>query len=85
MRVVFMGTPDFAATVLEELAQHHEVAGVFTRPDAIRGRGSKLVASPVKACAERFGIPTFTPTSFSDPEAFSSLVELDPECICVAA
>ena len=85
MRVVFMGTPDFAATVLEELAQHHEVVGVYTRPDAVRGRGSALVASPVKACAERFGIPVFTPVSFADAETFSQLEALQPECICVAA
>ena len=85
MRVVFMGTPDFAATVLEELAQHHEVVGAFTRPDAVRGRGSALVASPVKACASSLGIPVFTPGSLSDSEAFSQLEALQPECICVAA
>ena len=52
MRIVFMGTPRFAELVLEELLQSdHEVVAVVTRPDAIRGRGKKLVSSPVKACA----------------------------------
>ena len=55
MRIVFMGTPRFAELVLEELLQSdHEVVAVVTRPDAIRGRGKKLVSSPVKACAQRF-------------------------------
>ena len=85
MRVVFMGTPDFAATVLEELVNHHEVVGVYTRPDAVRGRGSALVASPVKACAERFGIPVFTPKTFADADEVARLAELAPDCICVAA
>ena len=42
MRVVFMGTPEFAATILEDLSQQHEVAAVYPRPDAVRGRGRKL-------------------------------------------
>ena len=42
MDVVFMGTPDFAATILEELANHHTVRAVYTRPDAVRGRGRSL-------------------------------------------
>ena len=48
MRIVFMGTPDFAASVLSELASQHEVVAVYTRPDAVRGRGKQLVPSPVK-------------------------------------
>lgn len=49
MRVVFMGTPAFAATILDDLAEHHDVAAVYTRPDAVRGRGKRLEPSPVKA------------------------------------
>ena len=48
MRIVFMGTPNFAATILEDLSQHYNVVAAYTRPDAVRGRGKKLVASPVK-------------------------------------
>ena len=51
MRVVFMGTPAFAATILDDLAEQHDVAAVYTRPDAVRGRGKRLEPSPVKAAA----------------------------------
>ena len=63
MRVVFMGTPEFAATILEDLSQQHEVAAVYTRPDAVRGRGRKLEPSPVKRTAERLGLPCLLYTS----------------------
>ena len=67
MRVVFMGTPGFSATILENLMASHEVVGVFTRADAVRGRGKKLIPSPVKQIALRGGIPVFTPTTLRDP------------------
>ena len=57
MRIVFMGTPDFAASVLSELASQHEVVAVYTRPDAVRGRGKQLVPSPVKVEACTFRQP----------------------------
>lgn len=85
MRIVFMGTPTFAATILEELIYHHEIVGVYTRPDAVRGRGKKLQPSPVKEVAEAAGIPVFTPRSLRDPEEQQKLAELQPEVICVAA
>ena len=85
MRIVFMGTPAFSATILENLAQHHEVVGAFTRPDAVRGRGGKLVASPVKRAAERAGIPVFTPKTLRDDAVQAQIAELAPEVICVAA
>ncbi len=85
MRVVFMGTPVFAATVLEELARHHEVVGVYTRPDAVRGRGKKLLASPVKELAQSLELPVFEPRSLRTPEAQQELRDLDPDVICVAA
>lgn len=85
MRIVFMGTPRFAATVLEELAQHHEVVCAYTRPDAVRGRGSALVASPVKQVAESLGIAVRTPRTLRDKEAQRELAALDPDVICVAA
>ncbi|MBF0908526.1 MAG: methionyl-tRNA formyltransferase, partial [Atopobium sp.] len=57
MRVVFMGTPDFAVPSLKKLAYDHQVALVITRPDAVRGRGKTLESSPVKECAQELGLP----------------------------
>ena len=85
MRVVYMGTPDFSATILEELAAHHEVAAVYTRPDAVRGRGKALVPSPVKAMAESLGLPVLTPRTLRTPEAAAELAALAPDVVCVAA
>ena len=85
MRVVFMGTPKLAADILVEIAQQHEVVCVYTRPDAVRGRGAKLEPSPVKAAAERLGIPVRTVTSLRDAEEQAHLAELAPDAICVAA
>jgi methionyl-tRNA formyltransferase len=80
-----MGTPQFSADILEELARVHEVVGVYTRPDAVRGRGKKLVASPVKEVADRLDLPVFTPKTLRTPEAQQELAALQPEIICVAA
>lgn len=85
MRVVFMGTPKLAADILVEIAQQHEVVCVYTRPDAVRGRGAKLEPSSVKAAAERLGIPVRTATSLRDAEEQAYLAELAPDAICVAA
>lgn len=85
MRVVFMGTPQLAADILVELAQQHEVVCVYTRPDAVRGRGAKLEPSPVKAAAERLGIPVRTPNTLRDPQEQQALKDLSPDAICVAA
>lgn len=85
MRVVFMGTPQFAATILEELIQHHEVVAVYTRPDAVRGRGKSLVASPVKKLAEQASLPVHAPLSFRDEQEVELLASYEPDVICVAA
>ncbi|RDB62239.1 methionyl-tRNA formyltransferase [Gordonibacter sp. 28C] len=85
MRVVFMGTPEFAATILEDLSQQHEVAAVYTRPDAVRGRGKALEASPVKRTAERLGLPVRTPRTLRDEAAQAELAALEPDVVCVAA
>lgn len=86
MRIVFMGTPRFAELVLEELLQSdHEVVAVVTRPDAIRGRGKKLVSSPVKACAQRFDIPVLEYSSLKSEEAYQALINFHAEVFCVAA
>ncbi|WP_283170382.1 methionyl-tRNA formyltransferase [Curtanaerobium respiraculi] len=85
MRIVFMGTPSYAATILENLIAQHEVAGVYTRPDAVRGRGRRLVASPVKQVAALQGIPVFTPRTLRDPAVQAEIASLAPDAICVAA
>lgn len=85
MRIVFMGTPSFAATVLEELASQHDVVAVYTRPDAVRGRGKALVPSPVKEVALREGIPVHTPKTLRDADEQTILAAYGAEAICVAA
>ena len=85
MRVVFMGTPDFAATILEELAAHHEVVAVYTRPDAVRGRGKELAASPVKEMALRCGLPVRMPRTLRNADVQRELAALEPDVVCVAA
>ncbi len=85
MRVVFMGTPDFAVPSLQALVDAgHEVALVFTRPDAVRGRGKKLVASPVKERAVELGIPVFETNRMTD-EAKAALLAAAPDVMCVVA
>ncbi len=62
LRVVFMGTPDFAVPTLSEIVgQGHDVIAVYTRPPAAAGRGMELKPSPVHRMAERFGLPVLTP------------------------
>lgn len=85
MRVVYMGTAQLASTILEELHSQHEVVGVFTRPDAVRGRGKKLVPSPVKETALALGLDVYTPKSMKGPEAFELVSSLAPDVICVAS
>ena len=70
LRVVFMGTPDFAVPTLSEIVgQGHEVVAVYTRPPAAAGRGMELKPSPVHRMAERFGLPVLTPGTLRKDEA----------------
>ena len=86
MRVVFMGTPDFAAASLEALLKtEHEVVGVFTQPDRPRGRGMALSACPVKALALEHCLPVYQPESLRDPEVLKLLQTMQPELIAVVA
>ena len=86
MRVVFMGTPDIAATCLKQiLADGFDVVGVYTQPDRPKGRGMKLVASPVKELALAHGIPVFQPEHFKDPDTAQQLRELKPDVCAVVA
>ena len=86
MRIVFMGTPDFAVPTLERLiADGHDIAGVFTQPDKPKGRGYQLQAPPVKEVALKAGIPVYQPNTFKDGAALEILRELAPELIIVVA
>ena len=86
MRVVFMGTPDIAATCLKKiLADGFQVVGVYTQPDRPKGRGMKLVASPVKLVAQEAGIPVFQPENFREEETVQQLRDLQPDVCAVVA
>lgn len=85
MRVVFMGTPDFAVPSLRALIASHDVVAAYTRPDAASGRGSVLRPSPVKEVALEHGIEVRQPRSLRDPAEVASLAELEPDVIVVAA
>ncbi|MBG0809412.1 methionyl-tRNA formyltransferase [Methylosinus sp. H3A] len=86
MRVVFMGTPDFAAPLLEKIvAEGHEVVAVYTRAPAPAGRGMELKLSPVHRLAEKLSIPVFTPKSFKSEETIRAFAELGADVAVVAA
>ena len=86
MRVVFMGTPDIAATCLKKiLADGFDVVGAYTQPDRPKGRGMKLVASPVKEVAVAAGIPVFQPENFREEETVEQLRALQPDICAVVA
>ena len=92
MKIVFMGTPDFAVPCLEALIDAgHTVAAVFTQPDKPKNRGHKMTPPPVKECAVKHDIPVYQPLSLrksrsEDAEAaYSTLCEIAPDCIVVVA
>lgn len=86
MRIVFMGTPDFAEASLKKLIdEHFDVVGVFTQPDKARGRGMAVSCSPVKALALKTGIPVFQPESMRDGTVLAQLRELRPDILVVVA
>ena len=90
MKIVFMGTPDFAVPCLRTLAESvHEVAAVFTQPDKPKGRGYKMIPTPVKAAALEYGLPVYQPLSLRKgedaEEAMRILREAAPELIVVTA
>ena len=90
MKVVFMGTPDFAVPCLRKLAESEcEVAAVFTQPDKPKGRGYKMIPTPVKAAAEEYGIPVYQPLSLRKgddaEESMRVLNDIAPDLIVVTA
>ena len=90
MKTVFMGTPDFAVPCLRTLAESgHEVAAVFTQPDKPKGRGYKLIPTPVKAAALEYGLPVYQPLSLRKgeeaEEALRIIRDIAPDLIVVTA
>lgn len=86
MRIVFMGTPDFAVPSLKQLIQDgHEIAGVYTQPDKPKNRGMKLTPPPVKVVAQAHNLPVFQPKTLRDEDVQRELAELAPELVVVAA
>lgn len=84
-RVIFMGTPEFAVPCLAALYDHCDVIGVVTQPDKPRGRGQKLVPSPVKAWAEAHGLPVWQPKRIKEEDFTAFLEEQKPDLMVVVA
>lgn len=87
MKLIYMGTPDFAVPALRRLAAcaEHEIVGVFTQPDKPQGRKMLLTPPDVKVCAQELGLPVFQPASMKSPEALALVQSLEPDAIVVAA
>ena len=86
MKILFMGTPDFAAAILDALSQTpHEIIGAVSQPDKPKGRGHKLAATDVKLAAERHGIEVYQPQTLKDGAFSDTLDTLKPDMIIVAA
>ena len=78
MRVVFMGTPDIAATCLKRLmAEHHEIVAVYTKPDMPKNRGMKLEMSDVKKVALEAGLPVYQPVNFKEDATVEELRKIE--------
>lgn len=86
MKIVFMGTPDYAAGALEALIEDgYDITAVVTQPDKPKGRSKELQFSPVKECALRHGIPVFQPRRIKTPEAIEELKQYEADVYVVAA
>lgn len=86
MKIVFMGTPDFAAVALEAIIKAgHEVSCVVTQPDKPKGRGKEMQYPPVKECALRYGLPVLQPVKIKTAEAIEALRQYEADIYIVAA
>ena len=86
IRIVYMGTPDFAVEPLEAIIKAgYEVTAVVTQPDKQKGRGKEVKMTPVKVCALRHGIPVFQPVKIKEPEAVAELEKYQADLFVVAA
>jgi methionyl-tRNA formyltransferase len=86
MKIIFMGTPHFAVPSLEKIIEKYDVKAVFTQPDKPKGRGQKLMTTPVKEVALKYNIPVYQPIKLrNDEECINVLKELEPDLIIVIA
>lgn len=86
MKIVFMGTPEFAVPSLEKIQNSsHEINAVVTAPDKPVGRGLKIQPPPVKNAAEKFGLPVLQPANLNDPKFISAIRDLDADLFVVVA
>lgn len=85
MRILFMGTPEFAVPSLRALAQAHELVGVVTQPDRRAGRGQRVVFSPIKQVAQELGLPILQPEKIGDPQVMEELEGLGADLYVVVA
>lgn len=85
MKIVFMGTPEFALAALKKLAAEHEVLAVYTKEPKVSGRGNKLVKTPVHLWAEEQGIEVRTPKTLRNAEEQAKFAALDADMAVVAA
>ena len=85
MKIIFMGTPEFAVPSLKALIESHEILCVVTQTDKPKGRGQKLQPPPIKIFAEKNNIPVLQPTKLKSPEVLSELEKLNADLIVVVA
>jgi methionyl-tRNA formyltransferase len=85
VKIIFAGTPQFAANALAELLKEHQIVAVLTQPDRPSGRGMHLTASPVKQLALQHGLPVMQPATLRTAEAQHALAQLDADVMVVAA
>ena len=86
MRIMFMGTPDFAVPSLEALYNKgHDICAVISQPDKPKGRGKKLVAPPVKDVAQNIGLKVYQPERIKNPDFIGLVKDVNPEMIVVVA
>ncbi|MDX8336248.1 methionyl-tRNA formyltransferase [Candidatus Cetobacterium colombiensis] len=85
MRILFMGTPEFAVPSLEKLREKHEIVGIFTKVDKPNTRGKKIKYTPVKEYGLNNDIPVYQPNSLKTEETFNLIKELNPDLIVVVA
>lgn len=85
LRVVFMGSPDFALPSLRRLAEHYDVVGVVTQPDRAAGRGREMKQPPVKQLAAELGLPVIQPERMREPGVWETLQSWQPDLIVVTA
>jgi methionyl-tRNA formyltransferase len=85
LRIVFLGSPDFALPTLKSLATHFHVVGVITQPDRPAGRGQTMTSPPIKFLAQELGLVVIQPAKLRNPEAWEKLNEWAPDLLVVAA